>query len=336
MKIWFPAIRGDSGTDVFTRRLSDALERRGIATEITWFPTQYQFAPFLLRSVPPPPGTSAIHTNSWNGFAFKRSGIPLVVTEHLNVSDPLYRPYKNLPQHLYHEALIRRFVVASFRAASAITAVSHFTASGIARTLGAYPVQVIHNWINTHAFSPVGHNLLLTNRPFRLLFVGNLSRRKGADLLAPMMEELGPKFELRLTSGLRRSNRIRRGQNMVLLGRLTKDSELIEAYRQCDVFFFPSRFEGFGLPTVEAMACGKSVIGSNTSSLPEIVEDGVTGILCPPDDIPAFAAACRKLADNPEILHQYGQAAKRRAEELFSEDLIIPHYIKLYERLVRA
>jgi len=81
------------------------------------------------------------------------------------------------------------------------------------------------------------------------------------------------------------------------------------------------------------MACGKSVIAANTSSLPEIVEDGVTGLLCPPDNIPAFVAACRKLADNPEILYKHGQAAIRRAEEIFSEERIIPQYIALYEKL---
>ena len=334
MKIWFPAIQGGSGTDVYTRRLADALGRHGITTEVTWFSAQYQFAPFLLRGISPPSGTGVIHANSWNGFAFKRSGIPLVVTEHLNVSDPLYSPHKNLPQRLYHEALVRRFMAASFQAASAITAVSHFTAAGIARTLGAYPVQVIHDWIDTQAFSPESDNRRPPHRPLRLLFVGNLSRRKGADLLTPVMEALGSEFELRFTSGLRRGTRIPKGPNMVALGRLTQDSELIDAYRQCDVLFYPSRFEGFGLPLVEAMACGKPVIGTNTSSLPEIVEDGVTGILCPVDDVTAFAAACRKLADNPEMLHQYGQAAERRVKERFSEDLIIPRYVQLYESVV--
>lgn len=333
MKIWFPVIRGGSGTDVFTRRLSDALRRRGVATEVNWFPTSYQLAPFLLRRVPPPPGTSLIHTNSWNGFAFQRPGIPLVVTEHLNVFDPLYGPYKSVAQHLYHENLIRRFVMASFGAASVVTAVSHFIASSLAQTLGVGSAQVIHNWIDTNAFFPCRQNNDSGRGPFRLLFVGNLTRRKGAELLAPIMKELGRRFQLHVASGLRRSKKMRMEPNMVLLGQLTMEDELIAAYRRCDALIFPSRFEGFGLPALEAMACAKPVITTNVSSLPEVVRDGTTGILCPPDDIPAFVAACRKLFDNRQNLQSYGLAARRRAEELFSEEIIIPQYIALYEKL---
>ncbi len=334
MKIWFPVIRGGSGTDVFTRRLATALQARGVATEITWFPSHYQFAPFLLMSASAPPGTSIIHTNSWNGFAFKRDKISLVVTEHLNVFDPLYRPYKNLAQQLYHEALIRRFVSASFRAASAITAVSRFTASSLSKTLRVQ-AQVIPNWIDTKTFSRLDEDGYHGQRPFRLLFVGNLSKRKGADLLAPIMRELGPEFELRFTSGLRQVNSVRTENNMVPLGRITDDNELIKAYRQCEAFLFPSRFEGFGLVALEAMACGKPVIATNSSSLPEVVENGVGGILCPPDDIGAFVAACRELAGNRKLLRQHGEAARRRAVGLFSEELVIPQYIKLYEKLLK-
>ena len=334
MKIWFPVIRGGSGTDVFTRRLADALQRRGIATEITWFSTHYQFAPFLLRSVPPPDGTNIIHTNSWNGFAFKRPGIPLVVTEHHCVLDPTYRPYKNLAQHIFHATAVRRFEMASFRAASAITAVSRFTASSLANTLGIHSSRVIYNWIDTKAFAPPNQNLSSVRRPFRLLFVGNLSRRKGADFLAPIMRKLGPEFELRFTSGLRALKTRGLTQNMLPLGRLTEDSELIRAYHQCDVLLFPSRFEGFGYVALEAMACGKPVIAANNSALPEVVKNGETGILCPTDDIHAFVSATRKLAADREILLAYGQAARRRTENFFSEYLIIPQYISLYEELV--
>lgn len=336
MKIWFPVITGRSGTDTWTRRLADALQRRGIATEVTWFSTHHQFAPFLLRKIPPPRETTLIHANSWNGFAFKRAGIPLIVTEHLNVLDPLYRPYKNLAQHIYHETLVRRFVMASFREASTITVVSHFTASGLVRNFGIRSAQVIYNWIDTDAFLPRDYKPGAENRPFRLLFMGNLSRRKGADMLVPIMKDLGPGFELRFTSGLKRLNTKHSAQNMVPLGRLTEDSELVEVYNSCDALLFPSRFEGLPQVALEAMACGKPVIASRTASLPEVVEDGVTGILCPPDDVQVFANACRKLANNPDIVQMYGQAARRRVEDLFSEERIIPQCTALYEKLAHV
>ncbi len=336
MKVWFPVIKGGSGTDIFTRRLADALRRHGIAAEVTYFPTRYEFAPFLLRSIPPPPGVQIVHANSWSGFAFKRSGLPLVVTEHLNVLDPYYRPHKSLIQHLYHKTMIRSFVTASFQLASAITVVSRFTAAGLVRALGIRTAQVIHNWIDTEAFSPLKQNSHRGEQSFRLLFVGNLSKRKGADMLAPIMKELGPKFELHFTSGLRDLKIREVSQNMVPLGRLTEERELIEAYRQSDVLLFPSRFEGFGYVALEAMACGIPVIATNTSSLPEIVEDAATGILCPVNDIQAFLSACRKLAADPETLRQYGEAGRRRAEKCFSKEVVIPQYVALYEKLANG
>lgn len=333
MKIWLPAIRGGSGTDVFTRRLAEALRRRGIASDVTWFSSHFQLAPFLLRHVSPPPGTTLIHANSWNAFAFKRTGIPLVVTEHLNVLDHRYRPYKGRLQHIYHEFLVRRFAAASFREASEITAVSHFTASGLKRSLGVDKVHVIPNWSDTRTFLPADDPPRVPARPFRLLFVGNLSKRKGADLLVAIMRQLGGEFELRFTSGLQGFRRIPRVENMVPLGRLNGDGELLQAYRACDAFLFPSRFEGLPLAPLEAMACGKPVIAADTSSLPELIENGVSGILCPADDIDAFVMACRKLAAEPESCRQYGRAARSRTETVFSEDAIVPQYIALYRRL---
>lgn len=336
MNIWLPVIRGGSGTDVFTRRLADALKRRGISVEVTWFSSHYQMAPFLLRHVPPPSGARVIHANSWNGFAFQRRGIPLLVTEQLDVLHAPYRPYKSLAQHIYHETLIRRFIKASFRSASAITAVSHFTAASLTNSVGVHSVDVIYNWVDTEIFHPGKEVGSSGNQPFRLLFVGNLTRRKGADLLTLVMKELGPKFELRFTSGLRNLKIEGIAPNMIPLGRITNDSELVEAYNQCDALLFPSRLEGLPHAVLEAMACGKPVIATNISSLPEVVEDGVTGLLCPRDDIAAFVAACRKLAEHPHLSLVYGQAARRRIERRFSEEIIIPQYIALYEELAHG
>lgn len=332
MRVWLPAIKGGSGADVFTRRLAVALQKRGVDAEITWFATSYQFAPYLLRSVIPPNGTDIIHATSWAGFAFKRKGIPLIVTEHLDVLDPEYRPYKSLIQHVYHENLIRTFVKASFRAAAAITTVSRSTASSLRRILGTRPVQIIHNWVDTRTFRPLKARCSI-RRPFRLLFVGNLTRRKGADLLTPIMKRLNEGFELRFTSGLRDLKLSDVGSTMVAIGQLTKDSELVAAYNECDALLFPSRLEGLPLAPLEAMACAKPVIASRTSSLPEVIDDGVTGILCEPNNIDEFTSACRKLADCPEIGRTYGEAARNRVERLFSEDVVIPQYISLYEGL---
>src|SRR5207237_8707053 len=106
VKVWFPTIRTGSGSDVFTRQLAGALTQIGVETSISWFPHYFEFVPDLLGAVRPPIGTDLIHANSWTGFAFRRSGIPLVVTNHLCVHDPAFARYKTISQKIYHACVI--------------------------------------------------------------------------------------------------------------------------------------------------------------------------------------------------------------------------------------
>lgn len=326
-------IRGGSGADVFANRFATALQRHGIEVQISWFPRYFQFAPFLLSSIPPPRGTDIIHALSWSGFAFKRKSIPLVVTEQLDVLDPRYRPYKGYAQSAYHQTLIKTFVKASLNSAHAITAVSQTTANSLRRFFSTGEVHVIYNSIDIRVFYP-HQNSCESHMPLRLLFVGNLTRRKGADLLAPIMKKLGNRFELRFTAGLRDLRLESSEPNMIPIGRLMGDLSLVSAYQRSDALLFPSRIEGLPIAPLEAMACGKPVIATRASSLPEIVENGVSGFLCNLDDIDSFVAACRKLAADPDTLRVFGAAARRRAESFFSEDVVIPQYIQLYRKLL--
>jgi glycosyltransferase involved in cell wall biosynthesis len=121
---------------------------------------------------------------------------------------------------------------------------------------------------------------------------------------------------------------------MVSIGKLVGDESLLNAYRETDALLFPSRVEGLPIAPLEAMACGKPVIAAHTSSLPEVVENEVCGLLCNLDDVDSFVCACKTLAEDPVTLTAFGKAARRRAENLFSEDVVIPRYIALYESLL--
>lgn len=333
MKVWFPVIQVGSGTDVFTQRLAAGLERKGLKTEITWFHPFFELAPFLLTYAAPPPDTDIIHTNSWNAFAFQRRNIPLVVTEHHCVFDPRNFRYRNQAQALYHDYLIKRYVTASLARAKTITTVSEYTADGIRVNGPRQDIRIIPNFIDTELFSPARSLPAQGHRPFRLLFVGNLTRRKGVDLLAPIMRRLGDQFELRFTAGLRARGALAATPNMKPVGRPRTDEEMVQLYRDCDALLFPSRLEGFGLAALEAMACGLPVVASRNSSLPEVIDDNVTGLLCPTDDIEAFVHACRRLAEQPELKQQLGDAGRERAVRLFSEDVVIKQYLELYRHL---
>lgn len=337
IKVWLPTVRVGTGTDVFTQRLADALARHDITTHISWFPPQFEFMPSLLRLVRPPAGTDIVFANSWNGFAFKRTALPLVVTMHHSGFDPAVRSYRTHAQRIYHRLLIRRFEERSYQAANAVTAVSMFSANSVKRATGLGKVEVIHNWIDINRFQPdpISGVQPQGNHPFRLLFVGKPTPSKGADLLAPIMRRLGPDFELRIAGRLNPTKNAGYPANINVLGWLNEE-QLIRAYQECDALLFPSHSEGFGYVALEAMACGKPAITTHATALPEVVMNDVTGILCSPNDVNGFANACRRLAANPALCLKMGRAARLRAVAQFSEEKTITRYLELIQRLVRC
>jgi glycosyltransferase involved in cell wall biosynthesis len=333
MKIWFPLIEAGSGSDVYTTRLVDALRKTGIDASVTHYPRHYEIVPNLFSQHSPPLGTDIIHTNSWNAFVFKRHGLPLVTTVHLPVMDPTYTNYKTIGQKIYHALWIKRYEKASIFSADKVIAVSDFVKNSIYNTYKKAGLDTIYNFVDIDYFTPRTPLPHLTHDTFRLLFIGNLTCRKGADLLGPIMRKLGEKFELVATSGLRNRKYYFDEKNIHNAGRLV-GSDLVSAYQNADALLFPSRLEGFGYAALEAMACGLPVIASNNSSLPELVVHNKTGILCPTDDIDAFVDACKLLANNPDMCKSMGSAARLQAINHFSVDIILPKYIELYKQLV--
>jgi glycosyltransferase involved in cell wall biosynthesis len=329
MKIWLPYIIGGSGVDVFTRLLARGLREHGLDVVEQGIPHSFQYAPMLLRALSPPANTDVIITNSWNGFAFRRRNSKLVVIEHLCVFDPAFTPYRSFAQGLFHDTLVRRFEKASFDAADAVVSVSDYTGARVADAFpGIHPIT-IHNGIDTTFFSPAPESSSqYPGRPFRIVFVGNTIRRKGADLLLPIMDQLGNGFELHYTDGLRVKKASMPHPNITALGKVTH-AQVRDVYRSADVLLFPTRLEGFGYAAAEAMACGIPVVATHSSSLPEIVEHNKTGLLCRQDDIKNFADAIRRLADDPALRSTLGAQGRRRAIERFDIKQMLSRYIDL-------
>lgn len=331
LTVWFPAVRAGSGADVFTQRLAVALIRRGHRAVISWFPHWSELAPDLFRFLRVPDRVDVIHANSAFAFAFRRRGVPLVVTEHHYVLDPAYRPYKSMAQNIYHRALIGPYLRRSYARADAITTDSRFTADVLMRVAGVEAARTIPLWVDYDKFSPA-HVVPKSDNRFRLLFVGNASRRKGADVIPLLAHRLGSSFEIRCTSGLRTDRRDDSGDNVTLLGRLSQD-RLVQEYRACDAVLVPSRYEGFGYTALEAMACGKPVVGFRCGSVDEVVVEGETGLLCDIDDMDALEANCRRLALDRSEAVQLGRAGRVRATTVFTEARAISDYLDLYGAL---
>jgi len=91
------------------------------------------------------------------------------------------------------------------------------------------------------------------------------------------------------------------------------DEDLPALYSAADLFAFPSLYEGFGLPVLEAMACGTPVVTSNSSSLPEVVGDAA--LLVDPYDVEALAEAMRQILADPQLAEDLRQRGLQRASE---------------------
>lgn len=327
--IWFPTVRAGTGTDVFTERLVDALRDRGVRAEITWLPSRTEYVPLTVRALEPPAWATVAHVNSWTHPRFMPVGLPLVVTLHHSVHDPALRPYKGFVRQRYHAAWIAPIEKRVIRRATVVVAVSRFVAATARATLVDVPMCVIYNGVDTVRFHPVA-GMRGGGGRFRLLYVGSWTTRKGVDLLAPIMRALDDGFELAYTGGSRAKGANMPGNTHNLV-HLHGDA-VVRAMQQADALLFPSRSEGLPLAAIEAMACGLPVIACAASSIPEVVEHEVTGLLAAVDDVDGLVAAIRRLAGEPGLRAAMSVNAREAACTRFAAGDMIDAYLGVYRR----
>ena len=185
-----------------------------------------------------------------------------------------------------------------------------------------------------------------------VLFVGRLEPRKGIDTLlgaiphvlhaAPNTRfkivgddtQVGPGGKTYKEAFLAEHGRRSWIKNVTFTGRVG-DAALDAAYAGCDLFVAPSRFESFGLVFVEAMRVGKAVIGCRAGGMPEVVADGVNGLLVEPGDAPALTAAILRLVQDPALRTAMGAAGRQLFDEKFTSARMAADSAGLYD-LARA
>jgi glycosyltransferase involved in cell wall biosynthesis len=115
------------------------------------------------------------------------------------------------------------------------------------------------------------------------------------------------------------------------VGNLPHD-RVLEHMRECLFFALASRAEGLPLVLAEAMACGKAVVATNVDGVPEIVQDGCTGILVEPDDPHALAEALVKLSGDHHQRAALASRAREQAVRKFRWQAIAAQYLNVFER----
>jgi glycosyltransferase involved in cell wall biosynthesis len=180
----------------------------------------------------------------------------------------------------------------------------------------------------------------------RFLFLGNLTRRKGAyDLLAATARarEAGFRAEVRLAGGevqpgdrraLEQAIADAGCQDQVKVLGFLEGPAKDEALLASDCLVLPSYAEGLPMVVLEAMACGLPVIATRIGAVAEAVTDGQEGFLVEVGDVEALADRMSRLARDPQLRKRMSLAARRRAEEEFSLDLMAEKVLAIYQEVL--
>ena len=187
---------------------------------------------------------------------------------------------------------------------------------------------------------PVPHSFDGVRPTVTVGFLGRLEQQKGVPYLvraAALVRQQNPHVRFRLAG---------EGKMRAELQQLAAElqvSDVIEFVgwqrnaaaflKQIDILAMPSLWEAFGLSAAEGMAAGKPVVASRVEGLPEVVEDGRTGILVPPTDHVGLARAIVDLAADPNRCNLLGRQGRKRVEEKFTLTRMISQHEELYERL---
>lgn len=331
INIFYPFIRGLAGGDIYFDRLTQILDMDQYRYRIN----KYSYLEIMVRNILKRklPKTDLIHTTDETGVAFYDANTPLIVTCLHLPFDKYYYKYCSLKQKLFYKYLLLPTIIKSFSKAKVIIAISKYTKKSIQQICGQnLDVRIIYPGIDINKYKP--GDCRRDDNKIHLLFAGNMTKRKGADLLPLIMSNLGEKYVLHYTSGLRTDVPKQFNlSNMVPLGRLS-EQELIKEYQKCDILLFPSRLEGFGYSVAEAMSCGKPVITTNCSSLPELVINNKGGFLCEIDDIDDFVAKIILLSNNPNLRKSMGQFNRQRIIVKFNLKKMGKQYQKLYREVL--
>jgi len=314
-------------------------------------------------------GTDLVHSHTWYAnlaghLAKLLYGIPHVATVHS--LEPI-RTWKA-------EQLGGGYALSSFcertalEAADALIAVSAEMGRDVVRCYPAIDpdrIRVIHNGIDTAEYRPDRSTDALERHRIdpakpSVVFVGRITRQKGlAHLLdaAPQIDAAAqivlcagapdtPELGADVAAAVERLQQTR--GNVIWIEQMLPRPDVIQLLTHATVFVCPSIYEPLGIVNLEAMACETAVVATRTGGIPEVVEDGVTGLLVPfepsddglrtPKDPRDFAAGLadrvNTLLADPSLAERLGKAGRARAIERFSWPAIAAETVALYQGLL--
>jgi glycosyltransferase involved in cell wall biosynthesis len=276
--------------------------------------------------------TGSRHGQMWEQFDLPRAARELPLVSLCNTA-PAWRENQLVVIHdaataanpanfsLAFRSWYRVLIGSLMRRARVVATVSKFSADELTRYFGRRPkgIEVVYESgeqiLRSAADNAVIERLGLAGRRF-VLAVGNRSPNKNFSGVLQALALLDDKDLLLVAAGGANS-RVFAGAELsdprLVQAGFVSDGELRALYEHAQCFAFPSLYEGFGLPPLEAMCCGCPVIVSNASSLPEVCADAA--LYCDPTDPTTLAAQLRRVLDSPALRAELREAGLRRAAQ---------------------
>ena len=243
----------------------------------------------------------------------------------------------------------------ALRSADVVLAPSKHTAEQVAAVQGVAPEKIrVLPWALDPQFEALAPQAAKSAAPANfpegrvVLTVGRWradERYKGMDTLITALPRVLPRFpELQLAA-------VGDGDDRAWLEDLAEETgverhvhflsglsyaELAACYAHCEMFALPSKGEGFGLVYLEAMACGKPVIGGAHGGAPEVIDDGKTGYLVPHGDTALLATAIETLLADPALEQEMGRSGKQRVENEFRFNVFAKSFRKILRELCES
>ncbi|UOE48321.1 glycosyltransferase family 4 protein [Mucilaginibacter sp. SMC90] len=202
--------------------------------------------------------------------------------------------------------------------------------------------QIIPHGIELPVITEDAH----TTDDIKILYTGRLEYRKGTDVLLaaiPLVLQQKPEVLFELIgsdTGNDYQTRFRADnpeavlEKVIFSGKVDND-KLSQAYRACDIFVAPSRYESFGLIFIEAMSYAKPVIGCSVGGVPEIIADNYNGFFAEAGNAQSLADKIIQLVNDDELRKQMGRNARKTVEDKFTGARLASNSLAYYNKIIK-
>ena len=325
----------DSGLDKYSQEIAERLDVKQIFT-LRYMSTVDAFR--FARLISNEPDFLHLPNQNFARFAIFRRN-PFIVTVH-----DVVRFYIRFETETIEERILLKLDIMGVKRASHIIAVSQNTKNDLVKymKIPENKITVIYNGIDRSIFKPYNPKPRLFDKPY-ILYVGSERPRKNLGRLFEAFTilkrefpdlkllKIGPvgRYDKYRVSTERQLTRLRITRDVAFIDYVS-EQDLVSYYCSAALLAYPSMYEGFGLPPLEAMTCGCPVVASNASSIPEVV--GEAGILVDPCNVPALAQAMRQVLTDSQLKEDMVRKGLEQAKK-FSWEKAAEQTRQVYEKV---